>query len=274
MHRNLDTSNPMRPLTIGNVVNAGLQLYNSNLKTYFQITMIATLWLLVPIYGWAKYSAYSALISRLAFAEVVGQPESVESARNKLMPRMWSFLGVALGIGLRLFGIYLGLYLMIILTFVGLAVTLGQRLGFVVGGIVAVVLVIYGLILLVRFYSRWVIAEVPMAVEENIKGRQSIQRSWDLTKAAVGRVQGIVVVAFLVTLPIQVLTSLPQFFFRTIRPSSLTYWLLLAISLVGGAVIMPFWQAIKAVLYYDLRTRREGLDLQLHSDAMTDEESF
>lgn len=26
---------------------------------------------------------------------------------------------------------------------------------------------------------------------------------------------------------------------------------------------MPFWQALKAVLYFDLRSRREGLGLQL-----------
>jgi hypothetical protein len=27
--------------------------------------------------------------------------------------------------------------------------------------------------------------------------------------------------------------------------------------------MMPFWQAIKAVIYYDLRSRREGLGLQV-----------
>jgi hypothetical protein len=27
--------------------------------------------------------------------------------------------------------------------------------------------------------------------------------------------------------------------------------------------VMPFWQSIKAVIYYDLRSRREGLGLQL-----------
>jgi hypothetical protein len=26
---------------------------------------------------------------------------------------------------------------------------------------------------------------------------------------------------------------------------------------------MPFWQTIKAVIYYDLRTRREGMGLEL-----------
>ncbi|NEP06180.1 MAG: hypothetical protein F6K34_15915, partial [Okeania sp. SIO4D6] len=35
------------------------------------------------------------------------------------------------------------------------------------------------------------------------------------------------------------------------------------ISLLGNVFWLPFWQTIKAVVYYDLRTRREGMDLQL-----------
>jgi hypothetical protein len=35
------------------------------------------------------------------------------------------------------------------------------------------------------------------------------------------------------------------------------------LSFVGGALILPFGQTVKAVVYYDLRSRREGLGLQL-----------
>jgi hypothetical protein len=34
-------------------------------------------------------------------------------------------------------------------------------------------------------------------------------------------------------------------------------------SLLGNIFIMPFWQSLKTVIYYDLRSRREGLGLQL-----------
>jgi hypothetical protein len=30
-----------------------------------------------------------------------------------------------------------------------------------------------------------------------------------------------------------------------------------------GALLIPFWQSIKAVIYYDLLTRKEGLGLEL-----------
>ena len=39
--------------------------------------------------------------------------------------------------------------------------------------------------------------------------------------------------------------------------------IILALSFASGAVVLPFWQAIKAVIYYDLRSRREGLGLKL-----------
>jgi hypothetical protein len=31
----------------------------------------------------------------------------------------------------------------------------------------------------------------------------------------------------------------------------------------GGPVVIPFWQPMKAIIYYDLRSRKEGLGLQI-----------
>jgi hypothetical protein len=39
--------------------------------------------------------------------------------------------------------------------------------------------------------------------------------------------------------------------------------LLLGIIIASNAAILPFFQTVKAVIYYDLRSRREGLGLQL-----------
>jgi hypothetical protein len=81
-------------------------------------------------------------------------------------------------------------------------------------------------------------------------------------------VQAIVFIAFLVTIPIQAITGyLPGFLFRSVQQNTSAYWIVylinLGISLIGGVLVLPFWQSIKAVMYYDLRSRREGIDLQL-----------
>ena len=259
----------IRPLSVGNVVSAGLVMYRSNLKTYLKLSIFAYLWLLLPIYGWAKFSAIHGLIGRLAFCELINKPETVSEARDRIDPRLWSFLGVGLGVGLRLLGIYILWYLALLAIVILPLAVLGTQIGIFVAVIAGIIVFIAGIIAIIRFYSRWLVAELPLAVEENVStGSQSIDRSWDLTKDAVGRIQYIIVVAFLVTIPIQIVTGyLPSIFQIRTEPGTSAYAIIQLISfllsLLGGAIIMPFWQAVKAVIYYDLRSRREGLDLRL-----------
>ncbi|WP_392532401.1 hypothetical protein [Nostoc sp. C117] len=281
MSENFGSSAHIQPLSIGNVVSAAVRLYRSHLKTYLNLAAIAHLWIIVPIYGWAKYAAISGLISRLAFGELVYQPESVQTASSHINQRLWSFLRVAFQVGISVLVIYFGLAI------VGGIFTalLGILLGSILGGntgtvlltttlaiIVTVIIMVLGL---TWFYSRWVVAEVPLAVEENINGGESVARSWELTKDSVFRIQGVVVVAFLVTLPlIFVLNYLPSLFLIRLEQGSALYSIVYLISwigsLIGGVLIMPFWQALKAVLYFDLRSRREGLGLQLREPPSQD----
>ncbi|MFB2835859.1 DUF975 domain-containing protein [Floridanema evergladense] len=259
----------IRPLGVGNVVSAGLVMYRSNLKTYLKLSITAYLWLLIPIYGWAKYCAIHGLIARLAFCELINKPETESAARDRIDPRLWSFLGVGFGVGLRLLGLYILWYLALLAVVLLPISVLGTQTGVFIGIIVGLAVFIVGIIMIIRFYSRWFVAEVPLAVEESTTtGSQSIDRSWDLTKDAVGKIQYIIVVAFLVTIPIQIVTGyIPSFFQAGTEPGTSAYataqMISLLLSLVGGAIIMPFWQAVKAVIYYDLRSRREGLDLRL-----------
>ncbi|OYD95195.1 hypothetical protein CDG76_09385 [Nostoc sp. 'Peltigera membranacea cyanobiont' 210A] len=279
MSENFGSSGQIQPLSIGNVVSAAVQLYRSHLKTYLNLAAIAHLWVLVPVYGWAKYAAISGLISRLAFGELIYQPESVQTARSHVNPRLWSFLRVGFQVGISLLVIYIGLAI------VGgvLAGLIGVALGGILGSsgvIVATTLAIIitaGIILLglTWFYSRWIVAEVPLAVEENINGGESVARSWDLTKASVFRIQGIVLVGFIVTLPLVfVLNYIPSLFLIRLEPGTAIYSIVNLISvigsLIGGVLVMPFWQALKAVLYLDLRSRREGLGLQLREPPSQD----
>ena len=111
MHQNPNLRKPTGPITVGNVVSAALVLYRSHLKTYLRLASIAYLWILVPVYGWAKYLAISGTISRLAFQELIGQPESIRDARRHTKPRLWSFFLVAFLVGLMLSGVTFLLYI-------------------------------------------------------------------------------------------------------------------------------------------------------------------
>ncbi len=268
---------PMEPLSIGNVVSAGLRLYRSHFQTYAKLVCNAYIWLLVPIYGWAKFGAILALISRLAFGELVNQPESVTSGRSFVNSRMWQFLVL----GLLTFAIYFGLIIVLLIpfVFVTLLVSAGAAFGhnsnpalFGVVGLLIIVLVPILLTVLFWVQARLFVSQIPLAIEENIDALSSISRSWDLTKGQVWRIIGVLLVGYLISLPIQLpLTALSYIIHLYLQPlirensgySILSSLASIIISLISALLLVPFWQSIRTVVYCDLRTRREGFGLNL-----------
>lgn len=300
MSMNPSSRQPITPLSVGNVVSTGLRLYRSHLKPYFSVAVFATLWIVLPIlliipfvflfvtqtlglsalwliiplwlviflYCFSQYLTNSALISRLSFGELIDKPETVNIGRGQLNRRNWSFLFQGIVVGILLFSFYIicGIISFIIAGILGVALTFVNPIfGTIVSVVISVFIILLGMS---WFYSRLWLAEVILAVEEGSQVIPSIGRSWELTQTSAFRIQGVFLVTFLVTLPIVIITGyLPQIPLISMEEGSaiyLTVYILsLVLSLVGGAVTMPFWQAIKAVVYYDVRSRREGLGLQL-----------
>jgi len=282
MSYNLGSPSPIQPLSLGNVVSAGLRLYRSHLKDYFLLALKAYVWLLVPFYGWAKFYALSALISRLAFGELVNQPESISSGQRFVNSRLWEFFITMLLMFLLGIGIVVSVVILIVFySFLSVALVgaINQLANFNVSVlyplfvllniVVSLVVLVAILWLLTRFF----LVDALLAIEDNLDGRSTIARSWELTQGNVWRLLLISLVAFLITIPIQIfvqiLITIIQLLFAPLVEQnspvfSLIYLLLiLVLSFASGAVVLPFWQTIKAVVYYDLRSRREGLGLRL-----------
>ncbi len=273
MSKSPSSLQPMGPLSVGNVVSASLRIYRDHFKLYYGLAFSAYVWLLVPVYGWAKYAAISALISRLVFSEVIERPETVSEARSQIAPRLWSFLGAGFLVTLIFFGVTFGAIITVGILGGVVAAAFGQN---TTGIVILVLLVLIALIgfswLYLWLISRLLIVEVPLAIEQNMDATSAVGRSWKLTQGFVFRIGGIVSVAFLITLPIsvvaQVATIITQIVLTALLPPEsplyfpLYFFLVLGLSFASGALLVPFWQAIKAVIYYDLRSRREGFGLQ------------
>ncbi len=276
MSQNLSFSSSMQPLSVANVVTAGLRIYRSHFKSYFQLAVKAYLWVLVPVYGWAKFLALSGLLSRLTFGELVNQPESVEAGNRYVNSKLWQFLSTALLMFLLGLGVVITFAILVAIfsgIFVGLA-TGGNTTVIGITVLIAASAVIAFTIGVFWLMTRFLVVEVPLVIEDNVVNATStIDRSWELTKGYVWRILGISFVAYLITLPIQiavqVVGSIIQVVFALFwERNSPAFGVLFAVIILGltllsGAVILPFWQAIKAVIYYDLRMRREGLGLKL-----------
>ena len=269
--KNLSSSGQTGPLSVGNVVSASLRIYRDHLKSYFGLALVASLWLFVPIYGWAKYSAILGLISRLAFGEVRETPETVSDARREVNPRMWSFFAAGILTVLIYFGVSLVGGIAIAIVTGGAGAIFGQNSPNV--AVLLVVAVIAFFIIYIRIISRLLIVELPLAIENNIGASSAIARSWELTKGSVGRIQWIVFVGILVSLPVtivvQILSGIVESVLRAVLGAEsgifyLVYSILFVLlSFASGALVTPFWQAMKAIIYYDLRSRKEGLGLQM-----------
>jgi hypothetical protein len=273
-------------LSIGNVVNVSFNLYRAHLKLYSKLALTAHLWLFVPIYGWAKFYAISALISQLAFNDLSGQQESLSAVRHPINRQMWNFLVTAiLVIIISLLGMFM---LLILFSLVGglLIALLKSILGYspvpssgelfkdwlYTGIAMPFAIAVY--LSPLWFYSRFFIIDLILLIEGKISSLRAIDQSWELTKGFRNRLIGIILLSFLVTFPMLIIVwqglNLVLSFIsynilrHYITNSSVRFtFRIIALTLVTGVIIMPFWQAIKAVAYYDIRCRRESFDLKL-----------
>ncbi|MBF4623632.1 hypothetical protein [Clavibacter sp. VKM Ac-2872] len=153
----------------------------------------------------------------------------------------------------------------------------------IVAGILVGVLGVMGLVVV----SAWIstrLALVPSAIViERLRPLAAARRSWSLTLGSFWRVLGILLLtavivsaaANVVTVPLTLLTSILQTVlfpngeldFQTFDASVVFYigaqLLSLVVSVVVGSIGAVVTSANAAILYIDLRMRREGLDLEL-----------
>lgn len=270
------------PLSVGNIISAAARIYRNHFSVYYRLAITAYLWLFVPVYGWAKFIAISGLLSRLAYTEVTGQTESVREARRYINPRLWTFFGTA-------FLVFLIILAWYILFFI-IAVLGGMILGFLARmasennawflwlGFAVLVLLAIGVFILFMISIFWVsarlyLADLVISIENQSSSTKAISRSWKLSKQFIWRIFLINFVAGLVTMPasilIQFIDALIRFILLLVLPQDSPIFALLYFPIFGViyfgilAALVPFVQCIKALVYYDLRTRREGIDIQL-----------
>ncbi|NEP17597.1 MAG: hypothetical protein F6J97_11935 [Leptolyngbya sp. SIO4C1] len=285
-----NSTSPLRPLNVGNVVSAGLSLYRTHFKAYTGLSAKALLWYLVPIYGWAKAITIAGQIGRLGFRELIHQPEPLPTAYAQVQPRLWAFLGVTILVTLiqivvnfaaSIVGTLLLFPIMLLPSIVG-------EVGAALSSLLSVAMQILLLLVQLWFQARFMLYDLAIAVETDSEAVSSIGRSWRLTQGSAFRVQGVLLLSYLIMAPIYILTSIPLMFtFPLLARLSvgapeteiaslaalvaLAFLIFFILLLVAGIFTMPFYQSIKAVLYYDLRSRREGLDIQLADRGPADE---
>lgn len=300
------TNNSIEPLNIGNTINTAFRLYRDRFPTYVFFAVRACLWSLLPlvlqlilsqllyqtitpeegsdiglrlflfpvqIFSAAKSLFNNAVISRLAFQDIIYQPETAGQAEKKVKPKMWRLWWMQVLIGL------LGAAIILPITLSLALVSFIPILGVLLILLAFFCLPFFFLWLSARIY----IAELPLVIEDNLGSWQAIKRGWHLTKNSAWRIVGVIFIASLLIIPVYILSgalaSIPFWvnfssFYSSLE--SVEDWQTLAenplffqqmamfpyglttIFLLLNILLVPFWQSLKSVIYNHLLDQKKN----------------
>ena len=192
----------------------------------------------------------------------MGRPTSIREAYTPLRGREGRLALLLVLVSIRLFGI-----LILTFIFIGIGGALGAA-GFpILAGLVVLAGACVGLLLWVWIALRYAVS-VPAAVLEDQTATDAIVRSINLTRGSLLRVFALLAFTMVITYAVLAVFQGPFVFAATMAgpESSTFFWMNLLGTIagsLGGAFTAPLMIVAFAVLYYDLRVRNEGLDLQL-----------
>lgn len=269
----------MRPLGVGEVLDVAINLYFRHFGRLLAIAAVVAVPLAIVIFAldlialqetsitnpdaqpyqigdtirfldetrYIVISLVSALVSALAYLLITGA--TFRSISESYFDRE-AGLRASISFAARRAHSLLWLTLLIVL-----AVGLGALVAFVVFSFLAVIFAIWALV-------AWSLS-VPALMVEDARGVAAMRRSFNLVSGRWWRTFGALVVGFVFIGLFQLLTVLLQEAVGSLAADSVVaYVAVLNISFAAATVLTaPLQAAIVTMIYYDLRVRREGLDI-------------
>lgn len=240
-------------------------------------------WALAAMYGgtlltYAGSTFVTGLLTAVVGLAVLGHKLTPGQAWAAVRDRIWQVAGLALLLLVINFGlsmVMVGVPVVGVLTGAAIAMTGAEGLGVVI----ALLFGLGGLLLGVALFA-WIMIRIyfamPAVVLERLGPGQALARSWRLTRGSWWRMFGIVlltlVLVFVVTMllgfPFSMLSSVLILFMQEAAWAGVVNGAILYVGdVLIYAITTPFIVGVTTLLYIDLRMRREGLDLKLHTAA-------
>ena len=313
---------PLRPMTLGDILNGAFGLIRHNPRTTIGLSLIVmaitsilgsvgtsafltdynTLidqllespaafdpeaplpfrgWTFAAMYGgrlltYAGTTFVTGLLTAVVGLAVLGHKLTPGQAWASVRDRIWQIAGLAL----LLLAINFGLSLIVFgVPFVGLLVGGSMALTGMeaIGVAIALIFGLGGLLLGIALFA-WIMIRIyfamPIVVLERLGPGQALARSWRLTRGSWWRMFGIVlltlvlvsVVTMLLSVPFSLLSGAPMLFMQDASWAGVVSGTILYVGdVLIHAITTSFSVAVTTLLYIDLRIRREGLDLKLHT---------
>lgn len=285
--------------TVPQLVNSAIWLYLSGLRQFLPTALLAVLWfpgclpvvallndLLLKLadqgsdlaflvrpcslaltgFSMAKSFALATAIGKMAFARLTHAPLSMAQARQFTARRKVGFL--LINLGQRLCTVLAGY---IFLSLVELVFAEPFELGFEVIALGIIPLILLGMAFL-WLVARLAITDMPLATQENSSAIASFEIAWQLTRGHARRILramaglGLVIfppLLFICTVAFQVrdswLMNSPNAdsTLNLVLSTALLHSHLIVIGILG----VPFWQSLRALIYYDLLQQNQSQPL-------------
>jgi hypothetical protein len=113
----------------------------------------------------------------------------------------------------------------------------------------------------------WVMTAVaiPALLDEDLRGTKALRRSWNLVRNNGWRTFLVLLVAGIFTGLVQALAELASSAANGLADEQIELWVVIveSLSALGFAFAASFTAVIATVIYYDLRIRKEGFDIEL-----------
>ena len=216
-------------------------------------------------------------VSRSVLGRVASSKEVWERTKSKFLPLIGLNIITSIISGLMMI-IGIAVFFVLLASVASTAKTeteLFQGLGITLVGLL--ILMVISALVSSYLYIKFSVAP-PAMVLENLGVFASIGRSWSLTRGNFWRLFGINILTTIITsmvagifvgiadalgaIFIVVGSSSPEDMLASLNT---TYILIMVMSTIAQLLILPFTSSVNALLYIDLRMRKEGLDVELRN---------
>lgn len=267
MDRTLSAPVPLRlrPLEIGDILDETFRMYRRHFFLFAGISVILS----IPLAALTGYSFFT-LFSNFLQQATTDQPPDLSGVMSQL-PTFVVFYLINLALYPFLYG---AVTYAACESALGRPVTVWGALGgtlrrylWIASYLVLIVLMVITFCLLPLWIWIWVgwIAVLPVMFVENAGLIAAMGRSWQLVQGRWWRTFLIVFLMFILVEVVSLALGAFLYLLQTLLQIVLSTYLSLAISeaasVLIGALVNPILQIAIVLIYFDLRVRREGLDL-------------
>ncbi|HEX6644024.1 MAG TPA: hypothetical protein VF037_05070 [Gemmatimonadales bacterium] len=271
----------LRPLSMGELLDHAFRLFRELFVPLVLVQVIcSSLPLLLNLFGAARGtgpgvgdlvtyliafvlgSLASAATAYIISENYLGRPLAAGDALRRAVPRIGDVMLLSLGVGFVVVVAALPAILMIGAgsMFTVYAATSGEG-GLAGGGIGMVLLGLALLVIPFAVFSGLSVATPSLVLEPASAGR-AMSRSWQLTKGFRLRIIGLLfVVLAIIVVPMFALSMIGAMFGSGESRAAEVFFT--AVVGVVSLIVTPLLYCVLTLLYYDLRVRKEGYDLEV-----------